>query len=407
METADMEEHLSIRDYNTLWGHLSPLGFECRRQGIYATAESYYWPSNLYNVKCVRGGHLPYGPLVDNGDGTVTDSATGLLWQQGEPYYWLDWASVLGYCEGLSLGGFADWRLPNIKELLSLVDDAGYDPAVDMTFFPSLEHSYLFSNYWTSTNTLYKAAVSSVYDEAYTVSFHSGDIGRGHDYLDWNNPFRCVRGGNTAFPSTITGTVTDSSTGLPLSDVSMTAIDSEKPQSTITDSSGKYAISNVTVGTYTATFIKSGYITQTINSTISSGQVLTLNVQLSPIPPLTITITSPQNGNVFNSSPIIVTGNVTNNASVTVNGIQATVINNSFSASVPLSEGQNNITATASDQYGQTASHSITITYIIPTPPVISNITVSGITTDSAVISWTTDQPSDSLVEYGETTAYR
>ncbi|MBI5748392.1 MAG: fibronectin type III domain-containing protein, partial [Nitrospinae bacterium] len=41
-----------------------------------------------------------------------------------------------------------------------------------------------------------------------------------------------------------------------------------------------------------------------------------------------------------------------------------------------------------------------------PIPPTISNINVTNITINSATITWTTDQPSDSLVEYGETTLY-
>ena len=74
-----------------------------------------------YYVRCVRGGQTQQS-LVDNGDGTVTDNRTGLIWQQGEPGA-MTWNSALTYCEGLSLAGSTDWRLPNIKELESLVDE--------------------------------------------------------------------------------------------------------------------------------------------------------------------------------------------------------------------------------------------------------------------------------------------
>ena len=84
--------------------------------------------------------------LVDNGNGTVTDNRTGLIWQQGEPGY-MSWGEALSYCEGLSLGGHSDWRLPNVRELESLTDDSRYYPAMDTSFFPDAHSSY----YWSST----------------------------------------------------------------------------------------------------------------------------------------------------------------------------------------------------------------------------------------------------------------
>ncbi len=401
-------EYLSIRNYDTLRGLLNSEGFpDAGVRRFYATAESYSWPSTLYPVKCVKGGSLPYGPLLDNGNGTVTETATGLMWQQIDPGS-KGWADALAHCEGLTLGGYSDWRLPNIKELFSLVEEPEYDPAVDMIFFPTLNHSYYgATGYWTSTNTLYKAAVSSVYDQTYVISFYNGATVGGTNYLDVNkNYFRCVRGGNIAFPAALTGTVTDSSSSLPISEVSVTVTDSEKLQSADTDSAGEYTFLNLTAGTGTATFSKAGFSTRTKSFTLTSGQTQTLHVQLTLLPPLYIVISSPKNSALLASSPISVTGTVTDNASVSVNGIPADVENNSFSASIPISEGHNTVTATASDQYGRTASESIYVTLSSPKPPDIGAIIVTSITTDSAIISWTTDQPSDSFVEYGETPAF-
>ena len=59
--------------------------------------------------------------MIDNGDGTITDTTTGLMWQQSTQED-MDWESVISYCESLTLGGYNDWRLPNINELKSLVD---------------------------------------------------------------------------------------------------------------------------------------------------------------------------------------------------------------------------------------------------------------------------------------------
>jgi len=76
-----------------------------------------------YYVYCVRQNES-YGVnnFSDNGDGTVNDSATGLMWQQDDSGSTKSWDDAISYCEALSLGGSSDWRLPNAKELQSIVD---------------------------------------------------------------------------------------------------------------------------------------------------------------------------------------------------------------------------------------------------------------------------------------------
>jgi hypothetical protein len=60
---------------------------------------------------------------TDNGDGTVTDNVTGLMWQQqAVPSTTYAQSNPTSYCQSLTLGGHADWRLPSIIELLSIVD---------------------------------------------------------------------------------------------------------------------------------------------------------------------------------------------------------------------------------------------------------------------------------------------
>ncbi|RJQ17531.1 MAG: DUF1566 domain-containing protein [Nitrospiraceae bacterium] len=123
-------------------------------------------------------------PFTDNGNGTVTDIKTGLVWQQGEPGY-KTWGSALSYCEGLDLGNKTDWRLPNIKELESITDDTRYNPAIDTNYFPNA-HAYY---YWSSTTV----ANSPYY--AWNVYFVDGCVN--YYYKDYNFYVRCVRGGQS------------------------------------------------------------------------------------------------------------------------------------------------------------------------------------------------------------------
>ena len=54
------------------------------------------------------------------------------------------WEEAINYCENLSLTGFEDWELPNLKELRSLVDYNEYNPSIDVHYFPD---TVLFQ-YW-------------------------------------------------------------------------------------------------------------------------------------------------------------------------------------------------------------------------------------------------------------------
>jgi uncharacterized protein (TIGR02145 family) len=105
---------------------------------------------NMYYVRAVRAGQSEsLDHLVDNGDGTVTDTSTGLMWQQ-DTQGAMTWEEAITYCESLSFASYDDWRLPDINELFSLVDYSKFDPAIDTTFFPNTQ-SYEESYYWSST----------------------------------------------------------------------------------------------------------------------------------------------------------------------------------------------------------------------------------------------------------------
>ncbi|WP_028325727.1 DUF1566 domain-containing protein [Desulfatirhabdium butyrativorans] len=120
---------------------------------------------------------------TDNGDGTVTDTSTGLMWQQETPDNTKNWEQALSYCENLTLGGHTDWRLPTIKELLSLVDYSHRHPAINTAFFPGTVASY----YWSSTTD-----AGYPYD-AWVVNFDSGYVYS--SYKSSRGYVRAVRGG--------------------------------------------------------------------------------------------------------------------------------------------------------------------------------------------------------------------
>jgi len=126
----------------------------------------------------------PDQSFVDNEDGTVTDNATGLMWQQGEQGYMI-WEQALNYCEGLNLANKTDWRLPNIKELESITDDTKYNPAIDRAFFPN---AYA-SDYWSSTTFAYGPY------GAWGVGFYGGHVSSTDKY--YYSYVRCVRGGES------------------------------------------------------------------------------------------------------------------------------------------------------------------------------------------------------------------
>ena len=112
--------------------------------------------TNRQFARYVRG-NTDYGvnEFVDNGDGTITDLATGLIWQKADDGTTRNWEEALAYAEDLTLAGQDDWRLPNAKELQSIVDytrapDATGTAAIDPIFDISETESW----FWTSTTLL-------------------------------------------------------------------------------------------------------------------------------------------------------------------------------------------------------------------------------------------------------------
>lgn len=140
------------------------------------------------------------GPFTHSGDGTVLDQKSGLVWQKcasgqgsaGDSYTdcsvgtanLVSWTAALTYCNTLNLAGVGGWRLPSVKELVSLVDySRTSSPFINQTFFPNSVDSF-----WTSTTH----PSGSYKFQAYQVIFTSGT----YDTFDKVSSLvrvRCVR----------------------------------------------------------------------------------------------------------------------------------------------------------------------------------------------------------------------
>lgn len=117
-----------------------------------------------FYVLYVRGNRM-YGvnSFADNGDGTITDTATGLMWAQDDSGAGMDWMQALAWVATMNAAnyrGYDDWRLPNAKELQSLVDysrapnttgSAAIDPLFKTTAITNEASQSDYACYWSST----------------------------------------------------------------------------------------------------------------------------------------------------------------------------------------------------------------------------------------------------------------
>jgi hypothetical protein len=143
-----------------------------------------------------KGVAWPDPRFTDNSDGTVTDNLTGLMWaKDANAEGSKTWSSAVDYSNNLTLGNYSDWRLPNIKELLSLFDYSQLDPMLPIDYpFTNVQDYY----YWTST-----ADSRSPTQDAWGVVPYSGNRSStghgGHCYV-W--PVRGESSGPAPVPKT-------------------------------------------------------------------------------------------------------------------------------------------------------------------------------------------------------------
>ncbi len=118
----------------------------------------------------------------DNGDGTITDNNTALIWQKEDDNNTYTHSEAIDYCSHLDLGDSIKWRLPTIDELVSITDKGRVSPAIN-PIFTNTDGDY----YWSFSSVAYYSS------DAWVVYFDYG-----HDFVsgkDYSGLVRCVGAG--------------------------------------------------------------------------------------------------------------------------------------------------------------------------------------------------------------------
>ena len=136
----------------------------------------------------------PDGRFYDNGDGTVKDRQTGLIWMRcalGQSWdgqtcagnaIKYTWQQALQRANNFEYAGSSDWRVSDIKQLKSIIELACYGPAINLNIFPQTPSSW----FWTASPD-----ANYYYTEAYAwhVRFSNGD----YDYSNKSRDNKYVR----------------------------------------------------------------------------------------------------------------------------------------------------------------------------------------------------------------------
>ena len=167
--------------------------------GVPETGQTGCWDATGTSILCAgtgqdgefRAGASVSPRFTDDGDGTVQDNLTGLIWLRlASCFGFTNWTTALSDANGLADGSCGlmdgsvagDWRLPNVKELQSLVDFGQSNPALP-TGHPFIGMTTFFSS----------TTVLNIEDRVWTVSFSSGNLGT--DPKTFNFQHLAVRGG--------------------------------------------------------------------------------------------------------------------------------------------------------------------------------------------------------------------
>ena len=107
--------------------------------------------------------------FIDNGDNTITDNNTSLIWSKNTVAKDVNHDAAEKAVETLGEG----WRLPTVQELFTLADHSRESPAIDTTAFPDTENDW----YWSSTPTAWNPSA------VWIVYFHYGHVSGNYCHL--------------------------------------------------------------------------------------------------------------------------------------------------------------------------------------------------------------------------------
>lgn len=125
--------------------------------------------------------------FIDNGDGTVTDTATGLMWAQTDNLGNISWDNSKLYCENIILSRYTDWRMPTIDELKTLFDRSlpGYETICGQKVRSSPQVQLSCGNVWSSEILPVPGG--------YIVSAYAFNFSRGYQYSARMTQYRGFR----------------------------------------------------------------------------------------------------------------------------------------------------------------------------------------------------------------------
>lgn len=155
-----------------------------------------------FHVRAVRDVTTPTvitNHFTDNGNGTITDNLTNLVWQKEPNTNAVSWENALLYANNLILENDSDWRMPNIKELQSLNDEGFVSPSVNTSIFSNMG----VKKYWSSTTQQNQSANAWYWNTQFGITTYDPKIN--------SNYIICVRT-NTSKSSTNINTIESTKT---------------------------------------------------------------------------------------------------------------------------------------------------------------------------------------------------
>ena len=191
LDTSIFEAGTPIGSFNPYWSATETAWSDSRAWFVDATTGSAMnilkdmSDGMIYEsfVRCVTYPSLPAPAFSVHDSLTVTDNFTGLMWERFDSPA-NTWEEALAQCELATTGTYPDWRLPNVRELTSLIDYGMHSPAIDTTVFGDLSTA---PPYWTSTTSMLD------YSSAWLVDFDDGSL-PANTKTSSTYAFRCVRG---------------------------------------------------------------------------------------------------------------------------------------------------------------------------------------------------------------------